>query len=151
MEVLHTVSKKKKITLLVLLGLLVWLGIMSAGALEGQKDYFFLFIGLIHLVYAADYIRSYIMAWEDVAFFDARMELIKNKKRVSIDYARIVRFEEKRNNYIEIVLDEGGPYLIHGEFKPSMDLYDEMRTVNIIRGEIRQRSGKEIEAGYKRR
>lgn len=151
MEVLHTLSNKKKITLLVLLGLLVGLGIMGTDALARQKDYFFVFIGLIHLVFSVDYIRSYLLAWEDVAFFDARMELIRNKKRVSIDYAKIVRLEEKRNNFVEISLDAGGPYLIHGEFKPSMDIYDEMRTVNIIRREIRQRSGKEIEAGYKRR
>lgn len=151
MEVLHTLSRKKLITLLVLLGLLVLLAYMSIGALRGQKDYIFLLIGGIHLVFAADYIRSYLSAYHDVLFSGSSMELVRNKKCSVVEYAKILRLEEKRNNYIEIFVEGSRPFLIHGEFAPSMDVYAEARTVNILRKEIKSRSGKEIETLYKRR
>ncbi len=151
MEVLNTLSRKKLITLLVLLVLLALLAYMSVGALQGQKDYVFLFIGLIHLAFSVDYIRMFMVAYTDVFFSDSSMELVMGKRRAVVEYAKILRFEEKRNNYIEITVEGRGHFLIHGDFVPAMDVYDAARTVNVLRKEIQERSGKEIETLYKRR
>lgn len=151
METLDTVSRQKRVTRVVLVVLLVILVAMGACGIRYKDDYLFLILGLVHLLYAIDYLRSYGKAYATVTFLDKSMILRRGKASVTLDYANVEALTELRNGFLEIAGTGTKPVCVHSDIPPKTGTSDPQRTANAIRREIEARANKDIRVTYRNR
>lgn len=136
---------------MVLIILLVILAVMGAYGVYYKKDTLFLILGLIHLFFAIDYLKSYTHAYTTITFSSVSMTLSKKRSSASFAYDNILSLSECRNGFLEIAQKEGEPVFVHSEIPAGAKTDHPQRTINILKKEIELRSHQEIPVTFRNR
>ncbi len=151
MTLLDTISRKKRITRAILIVLLVILVVMGVYGVYYKHDMLFLFLGIVHLFFAVDYLKSYSRAYATVTFLDGSMTLERKEAALTIDYESVEALTERRNGFLEISRKEGAPVFVHNEVPTGAKAEDPRRTTNILKNEIEARTKRSISVTYRDR
>ena len=144
MKSLNTLNGKKRATRAVLVVLLAVFAVMGAHGYFYKDDTLFLYLGLIHLFFAIDYLKSYAAAFETVEFLDSSMTLAKKRSSASVRYDEIESLAERRNGFVEIERKDGKSLFVHNDIPGGAKTDDPRRTVNILKEEISSRGGRDV-------
>ncbi len=151
MDLLDTVSRSKRVTRGVLVVLLVVFAVMGVHGLYYDKDSLFLYIGIVHLFFAIDYLKSYGAAYETVTFNEDSMLLGKKRSSITVDYEEIESLTECRNGFLEISIRGGKPVTVHNDIPKGGRHDDPRRTANILRKEIESRVQGDVRVSFRDR
>jgi len=108
------------------------------------------FILLIVLSFLLDYYFLLLSPYKKIIFHDSSLTAVSHSRSCSIPYNDIVVLREKRTNRI-LLVSKNKKLNILGMTTEAFSIDDKGRTTNIIREEIRNRTGVTIPIVYKDR
>ena len=108
------------------------------------------FILLIVLSFLLDYYFLLLSPYKKIIFHDSSLTAVSHSRSCSIPYNDIVVLREKRTNRI-LLVSKNKKLNILGMTTEAFSIDDKGRTANIIREEIRNRTGVTIPIVYKDR
>lgn len=106
------------------------------------------FILLIVLSFLLDYYFLLLSPYKKIIFHDSSLTAVSHSRSCSIPYNDIVVLREKRTNRI-LLVSKNKKLNILGMTTEAFSIDDKSRTANIIREEIRKRTGVTIPVVYK--
>ena len=106
------------------------------------------FILLIVLSFLLDYYFLLLSPYKKIIFHDSSLTAVSHSRSCSIPYNDIVVLREKRTNRI-LLVSKNKKLNILGMTTEAFSIDDKGRTANIIREEIRKRTGVTIPVVYK--
>lgn len=152
MNELITISKKNEKKLIIrsiLIYSIITLCVLVNPVL--QRTFFLpvsVFILLVVLSFLLNYYVLLLSPYKKIIFNDSSLTAVSNSRSCSIPYNDIVVLREKRTNRI-LLVSKNKKLNILGMTTEAFSIDDKSRTANIIREEIRKRTGVTIPVVYK--
>jgi len=137
---IQTLEKKPRriyFALLAFLAFLLPLGIYEI--YNGQ--YMFFILEAVAFVLGVSYAVKFKKAFSCIELYRSNLTLVRGSIRKDVPYDAIRILEEMRNYLAVIYISPKEQYLIHSNHYPGMKNEDQKRTVNLLAGEIKKRTG----------
>lgn len=135
-----TLEKKSRRIYFVLLAFLAFLLPLALFELRNGQ-YMFFALEAVAFVLGISYAIKFRTAYPCIELYRSHLTLVRGKVRKDLPYEKIGILEEMRNYMVALYISPKEQYLIHSNHFPGMDKDNGKRTVNILAGEIKKRTG----------